>query len=83
MELTERQKAIIVGAILGDSSLEKRLNTDAFSFAEQQLLQSAIERNFGIQTKLHRKGKYWNIYIPETSAFKFAEVDDTKSIAGR
>lgn len=51
-----------------------RLNTDAFSFTEQQLLQSALENNFGIQTKLHKKGKYWNIYIPETSAFKFADL---------
>jgi len=51
-----------------------RLNTDAFSFAEQQLLQSALDKNFGIQSKLHKKGKYWNIYIPETSVFQFVEL---------
>lgn len=51
-----------------------RLNTDAFSFAEQRLLQSVLENNFGIQTKLHRKGKYWNIYISETSAFTFVDL---------
>lgn len=51
-----------------------RLNTDAFSDAEQAMLQSVMEKNFGIKSKLHRKGKYWNIYVPETHAKQFAEL---------
>ena len=51
-----------------------RLSTDAFSVAEQQALQSALAKNFGIATSLHRKGKYWNIYIPEASARRFVAL---------
>ena len=51
-----------------------RLNTDAFPIAEQQLLQTALTENFGIHSKLHRKGKYWNIYIPEASARRFVAL---------
>ena len=51
-----------------------RLSTDAFSMSEQKLLQSMLERNFHIPTKLHKKGKYWNIYIPQTSARRFVEI---------
>lgn len=51
-----------------------RLNTDAFSLNDQQLLQAAVEENFGIPTKLHKKGKYRNIYIPESSSKKFVEL---------
>lgn len=51
-----------------------RLNTDAFTFTEQRLLQTVLNRNFSIQTALHKKGKAWNIYIPETSADRFVEI---------
>lgn len=51
-----------------------RLNTDAFSEMEQKLLQNSLDNNFGIRTKLHKKGKYSNIYIPENSASKFAAL---------
>ena len=51
-----------------------RLNTDAFSQREQFLLQKVLEKNFGIQTALHKKSNTWNIYIPETSAKKFVEI---------
>lgn len=51
-----------------------RLNTDAFSRREQTRLQIVLERNFGIKTKLHKKGKYWNVYIPRAYAKKFVDI---------
>ena len=51
-----------------------RLNTDSFSDEEQKQLQAVLEKNFGIITTIHKKGKYWNLYIPQTSAYKFAQI---------
>ena len=51
-----------------------RLNTDSFTKSEQEMLQSALEDNFGIDTTLHKKGKYWNIYIPERESRKFIDM---------
>lgn len=41
-----------------------RLSTDCFSFEEQTILQECLLKNFDICSKIHRKGKAWNIYIP-------------------
>ena len=43
-----------------------RLSTDCFSFEEQVILQNCLDKNFGISSKIHRKGKAWNLYIPQT-----------------
>lgn len=51
-----------------------RLNTDAFSRLDHERLQRMLEGNFGITSALHRKGKYWNIYIPRHSVRKFVEL---------
>ncbi len=51
-----------------------RLNTDAFSGSDQRRLPLMLEKNFGIKSALHRKGKYWNIYIPQGFAKKFVEL---------
>lgn len=51
-----------------------RLGTDSFAKEEQALLQEALLKNFGIETKMHKKGKYWNIYIPERESKKFVNI---------
>jgi len=51
-----------------------RLNTDSFSEDEQALLRDALLDNFGIGSSLHKKGKYWNIYIPQKFAYQFADL---------
>ena len=51
-----------------------RLGTDSFTKNEQVLLQSVLRNNFGIETSLHKKGKYWNIYIPQKESKKFIDV---------
>ena len=51
-----------------------RLNTDSFSRSEQDFLRNALEKNFGIKTKVHKKGGYWNIYIPEKESKKFVDL---------
>lgn len=51
-----------------------RLGTDSFSKEEQILLQEVLSKNFGIETKIHKKGKYWNIYIPERESKKFVGI---------
>ena len=43
-----------------------RLSTDCFSYEEQKILQQCLERNFDINSRIHKKGNTWNIYIPET-----------------
>ena len=43
-----------------------RLNTDCFSYEEQVILQKCLGKNFGIRSKIHKKGDTWNIYIPST-----------------
>lgn len=48
-----------------------RLGTDSFTKDEQYLLQSVLKSNFGIETTVHKKGKYWNLYIPERESKKF------------
>ena len=51
-----------------------RLNTDSFSFDENVLLQEALKTNFGIETAIHKKGRYWNLYIPERYAKAFVDL---------
>src|SRR3989344_2229123 len=51
-----------------------RLSTDSFSRSDNLRLQLMLEKNFGITSALHRKWKYWNIYIPERSTKKFVEL---------
>lgn len=48
-----------------------RLGTDSFTKDEQYLLQSVLKNNFGLDSTVHKKGKYWNIYIPERESKKF------------
>ena len=51
-----------------------RLSTDCFSLEEQELLQQCLDKNFNIRTKLHRKKRFWNIYIPKNEAGKFCKI---------
>jgi hypothetical protein len=51
-----------------------RLNTDAFAESGQKLLQNILEKRFGVAVNLHRKGKWWNIYIPQSEAKKFTKL---------
>ena len=51
-----------------------RINTDCFNFEEQKLLQQCLKRNFGVKTKLHRKGKFWNIYVPNSEVKNFCKI---------
>lgn len=51
-----------------------RLGTDSFTKDEQIILQSVLKSNFGIETSLHKKGKYWNIYIPQKESKKFVDM---------
>lgn len=43
-----------------------RLSTDCFSYQENLILQKCLLGNFGIRSKIHKKQKAWNIYIPST-----------------
>ena len=51
-----------------------RINTDSFTKKEQMLLQETLATNFGIDSSVHQKGKYWNIYIPQSSSRRFVKV---------
>ncbi len=51
-----------------------RLNTDAFSVSDQNLLIGCLKNNFGIESKLHKKDKTFNIYIGGKSAKIFCDL---------
>jgi len=51
-----------------------RISTDAFSLGEQKVLQDVLKKNFNIMATLHKKGKWWNLYIPQKEAYKFVEL---------
>ena len=51
-----------------------RINTDSFKKSEQNVLCQVLKDNFGIGSSVHKKGKYWNIYIPQSSSKKFVEI---------
>lgn len=51
-----------------------RLSTDAYSLNEQRLLQKRLRNRFGIDATLHRKGKWWNLYIPRSEAYGFVQL---------
>ncbi|MGD0977397.1 MAG: LAGLIDADG endonuclease [Minisyncoccia bacterium] len=51
-----------------------RFSTDLFSFEENKILQKCLLRNFKINSKLHKKGKVWNIYIPQPEMRKFNAI---------
>lgn len=51
-----------------------RLGTDSFRLEEQKLLQNVLSENFSIETKIHKKGKYWNLYVPVRESKRFIEI---------
>ena len=51
-----------------------RLNTDLFSLAEQHLLAQCLKENFGIDSKVHKKGKSYCLYVPQKSSEKFCQL---------
>ena len=51
-----------------------RLNTDAFNCDEQIILIQCLRKNFKIKSHLHKKGKWFNIYIPKDEADKFCNI---------
>ena len=51
-----------------------RINTDLFSLGEQELLVDCLKENFGISTTIHKKGKTFNIYVPEKSSRNFCNL---------
>lgn len=51
-----------------------RLNTDCFIFEEQTLLIECLKRNFNVEARIHKKGRYWNIYIPSKYANFFCGI---------
>ena len=53
-----------------------RLNTDAFTYDEQQMLIECLRENFKINSQIHKKGKWYNIYIPKGEAKKFSFLVD-------
>jgi len=51
-----------------------RLNTDMFRKHDQLRLVKILRENFSLESTLHKKGNYWNVYIPSASAKKFADI---------
>ena len=51
-----------------------RISTDSFSYKENKLLQECLKINFGLNVRLHRKGTFWNIYIPSPELKKFYRI---------
>lgn len=47
-----------------------RISSDGFSYKEQLILKECLAKNFDINTKIHKKGKYWNLYIPSGEMLK-------------
>ena len=51
-----------------------RLNTDSFCHEEQKSLADCLSENFHIKSRIHKKGKWFNIYLPKVEAKKFKEL---------
>ena len=47
-----------------------RLSTDCFSYEEHLVLQYCLLKNFNVRSTIHKKGKAWNMYIPQTQMEK-------------
>ena len=59
-----------------------RISTDSFALEGQRLLLECLKKNFGICAKLHKKGKFWNIYIPNPEAKNFCKIIEPYIIPG-
>jgi len=51
-----------------------RISTDSFKWNGQKLLQNCLKKNFNLKVTIHRKGKFWNIYIPNPVAKDFCKI---------
>lgn len=51
-----------------------RFSTDSFALDENLILQECLKMNFGIDSKIHKKGNVWNIYIPTREMNKIREI---------
>lgn len=50
-----------------------RISTDSFNYNEQLILKDLILERLSITSKIHRKAKTWNLYIPNKHANDFIE----------
>jgi hypothetical protein len=48
-----------------------RISTESFSLKEQTILQKCLSKNFNVFSRIHKKGKFWNLYIPSGELNKF------------
>ena len=51
-----------------------RLSTDCFNLGQQKLLIDCLRERFEVSCRIHKKGKYWNIYIPSSQSKKFCRI---------
>lgn len=51
-----------------------RINCESFSLEEQKILQNCLRSNFGLNSRIHGKGKYWNLYIPSSEFRKLNKI---------
>lgn len=51
-----------------------RISSDSFSKKDQLRLVKCLENNFYVKSKLHKKGKNWNIYIPQNYSLIFCDL---------
>jgi hypothetical protein len=51
-----------------------RISTDSFTYKEQIILQKCLHKNFNIFVKIHKKGKFWNLYIPSIERKEFIKI---------
>lgn len=50
------------------------LHTLGYSFDDLERMQRALVNNFGLETKMHRQGNRWRIYIPSKSHERFCTI---------
>ena len=51
-----------------------RFSTESFGKSEQRNLCQVLKTNFNIDSTIHKKGRWWNIYIPQKSSRRFVEL---------
>lgn len=53
-----------------------RISTEAFDLGEQNRLIDCLEQNFGLKATIHRKSRWYNIYIPQSEMLRLRKLTE-------
>lgn len=72
--LTKVQESILIGTLLGDGTMRKKVNIQQFTIDEQKKLIFFLEDQFGLKSTLNKDRIYFRIRVRSESSKKMVKI---------